>query len=247
MSLTNIMIKDSNCYASNATIVDKDGVINSIGENGEGTLLGTDWYVAINDNASPYKFKAFREEKIDLQGLEYAPIALLGYDVIESEVPSFYGKGSVGFMREYTILTTKRLSRDDLWDRIELFTAPLPFDEYRVGSLNDSAARNPLLTREQVLGGRSTLHVSDSSLPESYGFGRKLSNYDLNMGSEVSTDGLYYYRVIYAQGDYQSASLIFIDISARTTILTINVREDADDTQVATGLIRAYQAPSGSN
>jgi len=241
------MIKDANCYASNATYVDKDGAIGNIGENEEGTILGTDWYVRINDDGSPYKFKAFREEKIDVQGLQYDPIALLGYDIIESEVPSFYGKGSVGFMREYTIVTTKRLSRTDLWERIELFTAPLPFDEYRVGSLNDTAARNPLITREQVLGGRSSLFVSDNSLPESYGFGRKLSSYDLNMGSEVSTDALYYYRVIYAQGDWQSASLIFLDISARTTILTINVRDDADDNQIATGLIRAYQAPSGSN
>lgn len=246
MSLTQIQIIDPTCYLTTGTQVDKDGTITNIGTEGEGYILGTDWYVVMDWNGSTltYDMKAFREQKIDIQGLEMAPIAALGLDIIQAEAPSFYAKAA-GYMREYSIITTKRLDRTELLSRIALFSAPLPFDEYRVGGVGGTGNREPLITRDQCLTGRSTLMATDSSLPPLYGFSRQLSSYDLNMGTEVGCDALYYYRVMYVLGDIQAAQQIFWDNSARTTILTLNVRENADDTQIATGMIRAYQAPQG--
>jgi hypothetical protein len=246
MSLTQIQIVDPTAYLTTGTQVDKDGTITSIGNEGEGYILGTDWYAIMDWNGATvnYDMTLFREQKIDIQGLEMKPIASLGMDIIQAEVPSFYGK-STAYMREYSILTTKRLDRANLIDRIALFSAPLPFDAYRVGGVGGTGDRQPLITRDQCLAGRSSLFVSDSSLPVLYGFGRQLSNYDLNMGTEVGCDALYYYRVMFVYGDVQAANQIFWDNSARTTILTLNVRDDADDTQIATGMIRAYQAPQG--
>jgi hypothetical protein len=247
MSLTQIQIVDPTCYLTTGTQVDKDGNITNIGNEGEGYITGTDWYTRMdyNTGALTYDMTAFREQKIDIQGLEMKPIAALGLDFVQSEVSSSFYK-TYGYMREYTIITTKRLDRDELMARIALFSAPLPFDEYRVGGVGGTGNREPLITRDQCLAGRSTLYGSDSSLPGLYGFLRTMSNYDLNMGTEVGCDALYYYRVMYATGDLQSAAQIFWDNSARTTILTVNVRDDADDTQIATGMIRAYQAPQGA-
>lgn len=246
MALTNIMIEDTNLYATSGTRVNKDGSDTTLGDGGEGDVRGTEWFADLNQVGTNYEFKAFKETKIDLQGLEYHPIATLGFDIIESEAPSFFGVSGNAYLREYSILSTQKLKSTQLLARIELFTAPLPFEKYRAGALNDSADENGLMTREQCLGGRSQLYALDSSLPVTFGFGRKLSSFDLNMGSEVSTDALYYYRVIYAYGSISGVAIssFYADIPARTTIVTLNVRDDADDTQIATGMIRAYQAPT---
>ena len=240
------MISDPMCYLTPFTVVDKDGEIEAIGTEGNGVLNGTDWHVFMDYNAGAvtYSMKAFREQKIDIQGLEMKPIASLGLDIIQSEAPSMYYKG-YGYMRDYTIISTKRLSMGELTQRISLFSNPMPYDDYRPGAANSSSDRDALITREQCLAGRSTLLASDSALPGLYGFMRNLSSYDLNMGTEVGCDALYYYRVMYGTADLQSSNAIYWDNSPRTTILTLNVREDADDTQIATGMIRAYQAPSG--
>lgn len=247
MSLTQIMIADPTAYLTTGTQVDKDGTITSIGNEGEGYITGTDWYMRMdyNTGALTYDMTAFREQKIDIQGLEMKPIASLGLDIIQSEVSSAFYK-TAGYMRDYTLISTKRLDREELMARIALFAAPLPFDEYRVGGVSGTGNREPLITRDQCLAGRSSLLASDASLPGIYGFMRTMSNYDLNMGTEVACDALYYYRVMYAAADLQNANQIFWDNAARTSILTLNVRDDADDTQVATGMIRAYQAPSGA-
>lgn len=245
MTLKQIMISDPTCYLTTLTTVDKgDGSIGAIGNEGAGTIVGTDWYAIMDWNgmAGTYYMKAIREQKIDIQGLEMLPIAALGLDIIQAEVPSAYSK-TEGYMRDYCIISTKRLDRDELLERISLFSAPLPFDEYRVGGSTSSSDRDPLMTREQCLTGRSSLYATDASLSPLHGFMRSLSNYDLNMGTEVACDALYYYRVMYHTGDI-STNAIFWDNSARTSILTLNLRDDADDTQVASSMIRAYQAPS---
>lgn len=247
MSLSNIMIKDSNLYATSATQVDKPGTgSTTLGDGGQGWIRGTDWYAYATFASAEYDLKFVREQKVDLQGLEYNPIATLGFDIIESEAPSFYGLNGTGYMREYSILSSQRMNFSDLTNRIELFSAPLPFDEYRAGYMNDNSDRDPLMTREQCLGGRSQYYALDSSLPVTLGVTRKISSYDLNMGSEVSTNALFYYRVIYVYGNKTGVAnnVVFVDLAARTTIATINIREDADDTQIATGMIRAYQAPT---
>lgn len=243
MTITQIMIDDPMMYLTTGTYVDKGaGTIAAVGVDGSGVIEGSDWYVDTELSAVSGYVYAFREQKIDIQGLEMKPIACLAMDFIQSEAPSAFSK-TKGYMRDMCIISTSRLSRNQLIQRIGLFTAPLPFNNYRPGGSGGAGNLEALITKEQSLAGRSQLFSSDVSLAPTLGFLRQLSNFNLNMGNEVSCDALYYYRVMYYFADYNGTSDFFWDNAARTTILTLNVREDADDTQIATGMIRAYQAP----
>ncbi len=243
--LRQILIKDTGLFATQFTVVDKGDAVEAIGIEDRGIATGTNWFLETNINATQCNFIAFTEQVIDIQGLDYSAISALSENIIQSESPSIYTKTD-GFIRDYMILSTKRLNRADLTDRIQLNQNPLPFDEYRPSALGGSGDLQALMTRDQVFTGRAQFYSNDVVSSPVNGFKRLQTNTSLNMGNVLSCAQLFYYRVVFGQGDHSNiGTSTFMDLSPRTTIVSFT-QLDLDENAEVQAMIKAYQAPSGT-
>jgi hypothetical protein len=67
------------------------------------------------------------------------------------------------------------------------------------------------------------------------------------MGNVLSCAQLFYYRVVFGQGDHNNVQTsTFMDLSPRTTIVSFT-QLDLDENSEVQAMIKAYQAPSGTD
>lgn len=246
--LQQFIFETPNLYATTATEVrdPSAGTYGAIGDEGAGYVYGSDVYLNFGLSAVALEGDvcAIWRDEIDIRGLEFPAMVALDYTTMQGDAIRQFAK-TAGRLIDYTIISTVPLSDDTILKvRAESFGNPLPFDSFYPGAAAGTAY-DALITKEQVITGQIEAMSNDSSMPV-LGAMRTVYASPLNMGNIVATDKIYLTRVVFGFVDFQTTGSYFLDIPARTDILSVQIL-DPNENVDAMAMIRSIQAPSGSN
>ena len=231
-------------YVTSASKYADGSAVGGEGSDTRGDLMGSNWDFTFNSTTTSFTFKAIHQEEIDLTGLDHAVIAPVALATYQCESPGLIGKGGTAYLRDFTWITTRPLSRDEMIARADDFSPVAPYQ--RFNNNYDSGSLPALIAKEQLFLGRASLWAYDQSLDELLGFMRPLWGQDWNLGNQASTRKLYYTRVIYGTGAKSSGSnpAFWCDIPARHDQIAYALIPADENTEAMT-MIRSYQAPQG--
>lgn len=228
-------------YYSNGTQINPTGA----DEPTRGDINGNQWYVSYAPFAASYVITASRMTEIDLTGLDHQVIAPMGMQSYQAEPTGTYSKAGIGsYVRDFTWVSTCPMDLDELHDAAGSFSPRAPYQRFASGGGTDIPS---IIAKEQLFTGKAMLWVNDTSIDSLLGFMRNVWNQDYTIGNFASTRKLYYYRVIYAFGNFagEAHSVPFmLDLPARHDQIAY-VPVDADESTEAMTMIRSYQAPGG--
>lgn len=248
MSVHLVDILGGALYVTPATQYSNESTVNSgTNEPTKGDVMGSNWYMSYSTTGTSgvYEIKAAFSQEIDLTGLQHQVIAPMGLQTFQTESTGAYSKDK-GYVRDFTWITTCPLDINDLLDKADDFSPVAPYQTFDSGGGTDLPA---VIAKEQLFSGRAMLWSNDTAIPSLLGFMRNLWNQDWTLGNMAATRKLYYYRVVYAYGDFSGTAHsvpFMLDLPARHDQLAY-VEVDADENTEAMTMIRSYQAPGGGS